>query len=183
MTGRCGMKRETWLPATPASARTARSIVREAAAEAGLEGDLVWDLMLASTEAFINAVQHGKPWPNDCVLFATEPCPRGLRVEVCDLGSFDSALEPAPLDATSGRGMQIIAALVDRFEVRNGDGRTLVGFEKHRGRPSPARDRERKQETSVGRVNGATAVHPVIHEHPFRVRPAAGIAAEAGGGA
>ena len=177
------MKRETWLPATPASARAARSIVREAAAEAGLEGDLVWDLMLASTEAFINAVQHGKPWPNDCVLFATEPCPRGLRVEVCDLGSFDSALEPVPLEATSGRGMQIIAALVDRLEVRNGDGRTLVGFEKHRGRASPTGDRERKQETRVGRVNGATAAHPAIHEHALRVRPAAGIAADAGGGA
>ena len=177
------MKRETWLPATPASARAARSIVREAAVEAGLDGDLVWDLMLASTEAVINAVQHGKPWPNDCVLFATEPCPRGLRVEVCDLGSFDSALEPAPLDATSGRGMQIIAALVDRFEVRNSDGRTLVGFEKHRGCASPAGGRERKQETRLGRVNGATAAHPAIHEHALRVQPAARIATDAGGGA
>jgi hypothetical protein len=104
-------------------------------------------------------------------------------VEVCDLGSFDSALEPAPLDATSGRGMQIIAALVDRFEVRNGDGGTLVAFEKHRGRASPAVDRERKQETPVGRVNGASAAHPAIHEHALRVRPATGIAADAGGGA
>ena len=181
--GRCGMKRETWLPATPASAQAARSLVREAAAEAGLEGDLVWDLMLASTEAVSNAIQHGKPWPNDCVLFATEPCPRGLRVEVCDLGSFDSALEPAPLEATSGRGMQIIAALVDRFEVRNGDGHTLVGFEKHRGRASPAGDRECEQETHAGRVNGVTAAHPAIHEHAPRIRPAAGIAADAGGGA
>ena len=177
------MKRETWLPATPASAQAARSIVREAAAEAGLEGDLVWDLMLASTEAFTNAIQHGKPWPNDCVLFATEPCPRGLRVEVCDLGSFESPLEPAPLEATSGRGMQIIAALVDRFEVRNGDGHTLVGFEKHRGRASPAGDRECEQETHAGRVNGVTAAHLAIHEHAPRVRPAAGIAADAGGGA
>ena len=126
------MKRERWLPATPASAQGARSIVREAAAEVGLESDSAWDLMVASTEAVTNAVQHGKAWPNDCVLFATEPCPRGLRVEVCDLGTFDDALEPAPLEATSGRGMQIIAALVDRLEVRHGDGRTLVRFEKHR---------------------------------------------------
>ena len=134
--GRCGVKRERWLPATPASAQGARSIVREAAAEAGLESDSAWELMVASTEAVTNAVQHGKAWPNDCVLFATEPCQRGLRVEVCDLGTFDSALEPAPLEATSGRGMQIIAALVDRLEVRHGDGRTLVRFEKHRD-PAP----------------------------------------------
>jgi anti-sigma regulatory factor (Ser/Thr protein kinase) len=134
------MRRETWLPATPASAHAARAIVREAAAEAGLESEPAWDLMLAATEAVTNAVQHGKPWPNDCVLFTTEPCPRGLRVEVCDLGTFDSALEPAPLDATSGRGMQIIAALVDRLEVRNGGGPTRVRFEKHRILPSAPPD-------------------------------------------
>jgi anti-sigma regulatory factor (Ser/Thr protein kinase) len=128
------MKRETWLPATPASARAARSLVRVAAAEAGLEGEPAWDLMLATTEAVTNAVKHGTAWPNDCILFVTAPCPRGLCVQVCDLGTFDSALEPAPLEATSGRGMQIIAALVDRLEVMSGDGRTLVRFEKHRAR-------------------------------------------------
>ena len=128
------MKRQAWLPATPASARAARSLVREAAAEAGLEGEPAWDLMLATTEAVANAVTHGKTWPNDCILFVTAPCPRGLSVQVCDLGTFDSTLEPAPLEATSGRGMQIIAALVDRLEVTSGDGQTLVRFEKHRAR-------------------------------------------------
>ena len=126
------MKRETWLPATPAGARAARSLVREAAAEAGLDGESVWDLMLAATEAVTNAIKHGKPWPNDCILFVTAPCPRGLCVQVCDLGTFDSALEPAPVEATSGRGMQIIAALVDRLELTSRHGRTLVRFEKHR---------------------------------------------------
>jgi serine/threonine-protein kinase RsbW len=128
------MTRETWLPATPAGARAARSIVREAAAEAGLEGEPAWDLMLATTEAVTNAVKHGRAWPNDCILFVTQPCPRGVCVQVCDLGTFESALEPASLEATSGRGIQIIAALVDRLEVRSGDGRTLVRFEKHRVR-------------------------------------------------
>ena len=161
--GGSGMKRETWLPATAASAQTARSIVRQAAAEAGLEGEGTWDLTLATTEAVNNAVQHGKAWPNHCVLFVTEPCPRGLRVEVCDLGTFDSALEPAPLEATSGRGVQIIAALVDRLEVRNGDGCTRVRFEKHR------------------RLACAAGDHELQHSLPLR--PATGIAAQAGGGA
>jgi anti-sigma regulatory factor (Ser/Thr protein kinase) len=126
------MKRATWLEATAASVGAARSIVREAASEAGLEDEPAWDLMLATTEAVTNAVQHGKAWPNDCILLVTEQCPRGVRVEVYDLGTFDTTLEPASLDATSGRGMQIIAAVADRLEVRNGDGRTLVRFEKHR---------------------------------------------------
>jgi anti-sigma regulatory factor (Ser/Thr protein kinase) len=126
------MTRETWLEAAPASTPTARAIVREAAREVGLGGASTWDLMLATTEAVSNAVQHGKAWPNNCILLTTEPCERGLRVEVTDCGTFDSALEPAPLDSTSGRGIPIIAAVVDRLEVRNGDGRTRVRFERHR---------------------------------------------------
>jgi serine/threonine-protein kinase RsbW len=125
------MKREAWLPAAAASAGAARSIVCEAATEAGLNGESTWDLMLATSEAVANAVQHGQAWPNDCILLTTEPCARGLRVEVCDCGSFDSALEPLPLEATSGRGIPIIAAIVDRLEVQNGNGRTLVRFERH----------------------------------------------------
>jgi serine/threonine-protein kinase RsbW len=125
------MKQATWLPAAPASTPVARSIVRDAAAHAGLDGDCTWDLMLATTEAVANAVQHGDAWPNSCILLTTETCVRGLRVEVADCGTFDSTLEPAPLDATSGRGIRIIAAVVDRLEVQNGDGRTLVRFERH----------------------------------------------------
>jgi serine/threonine-protein kinase RsbW len=129
------MKREMWLEAAPASTPTARAIVREAATEVGLGGDGTWDLMLATTEAVSNAVQHGKAWPNNCILLTTEPCARGLRVEVTDCGTFDSPPEPAPLDSISGRGIPIIAAVVDRLEVRNGDGRTRVRFERHRDAP------------------------------------------------
>jgi serine/threonine-protein kinase RsbW len=125
------MRHETWLPAVPASARAARSIVRDAAAEVGLNGDQAWDLMLATSEAFANAIQHGRAWANECILLTTEPCPGGLRVEVTDCGVFDSTLEPTPIDATSGRGIPIIAAVVDRLEVQNGNGRTLVRFERH----------------------------------------------------
>jgi serine/threonine-protein kinase RsbW len=133
---RCGgptRRRVTWLAATAASAQAARSLVREAAAEVGLDGEGSWDLMLAATEAVANAVQHGQAWPNGCVRFATQPCPRGLRVEVSDLGTFDSQLEPASLDATSGRGIRLIATLTDRFQITaKGDTGTTVWFEKHR---------------------------------------------------
>jgi anti-sigma regulatory factor (Ser/Thr protein kinase) len=125
------MQRETWLPAAAPSAGAARSIVSEAAAEAGLGPRGTWDLMLATSEAVANAVQHGEPWPNGCILLKTEPCARGLRVEVCDCGSFDGTLEPAPLDATSGRGILIITAVVDHFEILNRNGSTRVCLERH----------------------------------------------------
>jgi serine/threonine-protein kinase RsbW len=125
------MRTETWLPAVAESAQAARSIVREAATEAGLEKDRAWDLTLATSEAFANAIQHGRAWANECILLTTEPCGGGLRVEVTDCGNFDSRLEPTPIDATSGRGIPIIAAVVDRLEVQNGNGRTLVRFERY----------------------------------------------------
>ena len=145
------MTREHWLPAAPESAREARTLVREAAAEAGLDGERVFDLTLAATEAVANAIRHGEAWPNGCILLATEPCARGLRVEVCDCGTFDAVLEPASLESTSGRGIQIIATLVDRLEVQNRDGLTRVRFEKHRlqvvpgiGRPLPEHEELRE---------------------------------------
>jgi serine/threonine-protein kinase RsbW len=124
------MKRETWLPAAPASAGEARLIVRHAAAEAGLDRGRAWDLMLATSEAVANAVQHGKAWPDNRILLTTESCPRGLRVEVSDRGTFDSESAPASVEAESGRGIPIIAAVVDHLEVQQGNGGTLVRFEK-----------------------------------------------------
>jgi anti-sigma regulatory factor (Ser/Thr protein kinase) len=137
--------RETWLPATAESAGMARSLVREVAPEVGLDKERAWDLSLATTEAVANAITHGEAWANGCILLTIEPCPRGLRVEVCDCGTFDSSLEPAPMEATSGRGIQIIATMVDRLEVERRAGLTRVSFEKHRlsalnGAPTQATD-------------------------------------------
>jgi serine/threonine-protein kinase RsbW len=125
------MRHETWLPAVPASARVARSLVRDAATEVGLDSDRTWDLMLATSEAFANAIQHGRAWSNECILLTTEPCAGGLRVEVTDCGSFAGTPGPTSIDSTSGRGIPIIAAVVDNLEVQNGNGRTLVRFERH----------------------------------------------------
>jgi anti-sigma regulatory factor (Ser/Thr protein kinase) len=125
------IRQETWLRAAPVSVSRARAIVTEAAVGAGLSAEGTHDLILATSEAVANAVQHGEAWPNDCILLVTERSASGLRVEVADCGQFDSALEPAPLEATGGRGIAIIAAVVDRLEVRNGDGQTVICFERH----------------------------------------------------
>src|SRR6185436_17329434 len=80
--------RQAWLPAAPEGAGQARAIVRDAALELGLDGETTWELALATTEAFANAVEHGAPCN-----------PRGIRmtmgieggrlaVEICDCGCF-----------------------------------------------------------------------------------------------
>lgn len=107
----------------------ARAIVREAAAELGLDSGTTWELTLATTEAFANAVEHGKPCdPRGVQLLMGVD--RGLmHVEIADCGCFRSGQSSKP-DGHGGRGMPIIAAIMDDLQVTPGRGTTRVRFEK-----------------------------------------------------
>jgi anti-sigma regulatory factor (Ser/Thr protein kinase) len=126
------MKRESWLPAAPESAPLARAIVRDAAAEHGLDGETTWDLMLATSEAVANAVLHGSACggTDHGVLLIVEIDEASILIEVCDCGSFDAQLRPAAEDDIGGRGIPIIAALADSFELVPEPDRTRVRFGK-----------------------------------------------------
>jgi anti-sigma regulatory factor (Ser/Thr protein kinase) len=129
------MKRESWLPAAPESAPVARAIVHEAAIEYGFEDSAAWDLMLATSEAFTNAILHGRACEDGNgkgILVRVTPEEDSLCVEVWDCGRFDAELAPAGLEATHGRGIPIIAAVVDDFEVVPEKCRTRVRFAKRR---------------------------------------------------
>ena len=126
------MKRESWLPAAPESAPLARAIVREVADKQGLDGESTWDLMLATSEAVANAILHGSSCgdPARGVLLRIEVSEDAISIEVCDCGSFDARLNPADEDDIGGRGIPIIAALADHFELLPEPDRTRVRFGK-----------------------------------------------------
>jgi anti-sigma regulatory factor (Ser/Thr protein kinase) len=126
------MRRESWLPAAPESAPIARAIVRDAAAEQGLDGDATWDLMLATSEAVANAVVHGAACEGaeHGVLLIVEVDEHSISIEVCDCGSFDADLRPASKDDIGGRGIPIIAAVADHFELVPEPFQTRVRFGK-----------------------------------------------------
>lgn len=128
------MKRESWLPATPESAHIARVQVREAARACGLDDVATWDLMLATSEAVANAVLHGVACDNGKkgIGLCIEQCTDGICVEVCDCGVFDAEPAWAREDATHGRGIPIIAAVVDHFELVPDACQTRVRFGKRR---------------------------------------------------
>ncbi len=127
------MKRESWLPAAPESAPVARAIVRDVAAEYGLSGEATWDLMLATSEAVANAILHGTACSSDAghgVLLVVEADETAISIEVCDCGSFDAELRPATQEDIGGRGIPIIAAVADHFELVPEPFRTRVRFGK-----------------------------------------------------
>jgi anti-sigma regulatory factor (Ser/Thr protein kinase) len=124
------MKRETWLPAAPESAFEARSIVRGAASELRLDGSTTWDLMLATTEAVANAVEHGKPCDRRGIYLCLEARGGSIGVEVRDCGCFPPEARTRKPDQQGGRGMPIIATIMDKLEVAPSRETTRVRFEK-----------------------------------------------------
>jgi anti-sigma regulatory factor (Ser/Thr protein kinase) len=127
------MMRESWLPAKPESATRARALVHDAAVEQGLDGDDAWSLVLATSEAVSNAILHGTPCAGGQkgILLRVLPWHDGLCVEVCDCGDFQKAPPPPPPDAPHGRGIPIIEAVVDHFEVVPDGPLTRVRFAKN----------------------------------------------------
>ena len=124
------MKRESWLPAAPASAPEARAIVREAASELRLDGSTTWDLMLATTEAVANAVEHGKPCDPRGIYLGLEARDGTIGIEVRDCGCFPLEPRTSKPDQLGGRGMPIIAKIMDKLEVAPSSETTRVRFEK-----------------------------------------------------
>jgi len=125
------MRRESWLPAAPEGAPQARALVREAASELALDDQTTYELMLATTEAFANAVEHGAPCENASIFLRVESRGLGVGVEVCDCGGCfpQNAATPKP-NGEGGRGISIITAIMDSIEVLPDPGVTRVRFEK-----------------------------------------------------
>lgn len=128
------MMRESWLPARPDCATRARAIVREACIEQGLDDHALGDLMLATSEAFSNAIVHGAACSDgdEGILLRVLPWDHGLWVEVCDCGRFEDAPPPPGPDEPHGRGIPLITAVVDRVDLITEGAFTRVCFGKRR---------------------------------------------------
>jgi serine/threonine-protein kinase RsbW len=125
------MERESWLPAAPESASQARAIMREVASELQLDGSTTWELMLATTEAFANAVEHGEPHDPRGIFLRVEGGDGRVGVEVRDFGcGFEGEPDSPKHRGEGGRGMPIIAAIMDHLEVVPGSDAHRVRFGK-----------------------------------------------------
>jgi serine/threonine-protein kinase RsbW len=128
------VKVESWLPSAPASASEARALVRDAASELRLDGSTTWELMLATTEAIANAIEHGEPCDPRGIFIRLEAFDGTFEVEVRDCGGcFPTQSRSAKPDHQGGRGIPIIAAIMDSLEILPSGGLTRVRFEKRLG--------------------------------------------------
>jgi serine/threonine-protein kinase RsbW len=115
------------------SVDSAEEIAISAAEEAGLEEEDLQKLGMAVRESMVNAVVHGNRYnANKKVHVSIRKGPERLTVRIADEGEgFDyehlpDPLAPENLLRNSGRGIFLIRAFMDEFEIRR---RAPVGTE------------------------------------------------------
>jgi anti-sigma regulatory factor (Ser/Thr protein kinase) len=111
-----------------------RRLVEDAAQKVGLNRPQISDLLTAVDEAAANAIRYGSPKGAESrVRLRCYGVPGGIAVEVKDEGrGFPVSGEPrmpAP-DATGGRGLPLMIALADTFEVASTPHGTTVTLKK-----------------------------------------------------
>jgi anti-sigma regulatory factor (Ser/Thr protein kinase) len=119
------------LPHSTVSVREARRKVLLGLRRLGVVPELIDDAVLVASELVTNALRHARPLPDGRLVLSWEAAPdgRAIRLAVYDGGS--EASQPAAPDgfdtqATSGRGLGIVATLSQRWGADSGDEGTVV---------------------------------------------------------
>ena len=116
---------DAFLDSTLDSVDGAEQLVLEVATEAGFQEEELYKLNMAVRETVVNAVVHGNRYnAHKKVHLQVSTAEDRLTVTVGDQGNgFDLASVPDPLAAEnllhqSGRGLLLVRAFVDEFQVR-----------------------------------------------------------------
>jgi anti-sigma regulatory factor (Ser/Thr protein kinase) len=121
------------LPANDQALARIRPCLEAALQHAGWDGPRQFDVLVATTEALVNAITHGSIQAGSVgVVFSVGPTV--ARVSVVDRGRGTPAVIPWPpqcpsIDSAHGRGLVMIDAVADRVEIEPCDGGTRITME------------------------------------------------------
>lgn len=130
------MQARTALPCDAQSVRAARRFVRDALAEAGLDGDVTDTAQLLVSELVSNAILHAR---SDIELAVTVD-DGTVHVDVADANPRGILRRRHRLDSATGRGMMLVDRLAASWGVQPRAPGKVVWFEVVAGRPEPAPD-------------------------------------------
>jgi anti-sigma regulatory factor (Ser/Thr protein kinase) len=117
----------------PAAISGMVSRLRSWMSAAGVEERAAQESLIAVGEACVNAVEHSAATSTPgcpAVEVVACLCRRLLRVEVSDTGRWLHRVANDPTYRNRGRGRMLMAALMDRVELRTGPGGTVVELTK-----------------------------------------------------
>jgi anti-sigma regulatory factor (Ser/Thr protein kinase) len=127
-----GMRREVWLTAEPTELAEMRRLADAAAASCGLNGSERFEFAFAVNEAVSNAIEHGSPSPEGTIRLRFAEEKDALVFCVKDYGKFSPQpkIEESPSDR--GRGLALMASMVEEFGLCRDSTGTLVRLVKRR---------------------------------------------------
>ena len=122
----CSRERDLEIPADLAMLREARDWAGCVAEEFGLSDDDCFQVKLAMSEAVTNAIIHGSDAEDDSVRIVAERADGVLSFEVADSGREDPDLDPVQRLDEGGRGLELVAMVMDEVQLtRNTSGGRL----------------------------------------------------------
>jgi anti-sigma regulatory factor (Ser/Thr protein kinase) len=125
--------RELRLAARPSQLKRARDFAGAAAGEFGLDDRGRYQFVSAASEAVANAIEHGAPCSDGKIGMRVAERGDLLTFAVCDCGTFTASFaEPEELPER-GRGLALIAMLVDEVDLRPSGETTVLQLSKRRG--------------------------------------------------
>ena len=126
---------ELHVPARRAELGKARKFAEDVSADFGLDDDSRYEFVYAVNEAVTNAIRHGASDDEGMLHLSIIAEGDRLTFAVRDRGTFPMpAMDPAETVETAehGRGLALMASLVDEVELHIEPGGTTVRLSKHR---------------------------------------------------
>jgi two-component sensor histidine kinase len=122
------------------SARLARRFADDSLASVDVDADLA---VLLVSELATNAVMHAR---TDFIVRVWVNNDRGVRIEVEDENERRPSVAYAPIEATSGRGLQLVQTLSDAWGVDARQHGKVVWFELSEQVPDAAKQRSNSED-------------------------------------
>jgi len=123
---------ELQLPAERSELGAARKYVADTATAFGFDPDTCFEFVFAVNEAVTNAIRHGASDENGLIHLSIVADAERLTFSVRDRGTFVMPVLDGSMSAEHGRGLALMASLVDEVQLEIEPGGTTVRLSKAR---------------------------------------------------
>jgi anti-sigma regulatory factor (Ser/Thr protein kinase) len=123
---------ELHVPARRSELSAARKFASDGAAEFGLDADTRYEFVYAVNEAVTNAIKHGACDEEGMIQLGILAEGDRLTFAVTDRGTFTMPVMETDATSEHGRGLALMASLVDEVDVHIGPAGTTVRLSKTR---------------------------------------------------